>query len=67
MIKLQEEHSKTFVTKYNNRDTHLDLSLYQYFNLLKNNNSTKKEIAPQYVRGSGQPTYPVTKQYVRAE
>ncbi len=33
----------------------------------KNNNFTKKENIPHYVWGSGQPTYPVTKQYARAK
>ena len=67
MIKLKETHSETSITKYKNRDIHLGLSLQQYFNLLKNNNSNKKEIVPHYVGGSRQPTYPVTKQYARAE
>jgi hypothetical protein len=45
MNKLQETPSETFVAKYKNIDIrNLGLSLYQYFNLLKNNALTKKRL-----------------------
>ncbi len=61
-----KETTSSFVTKYKNRDAQLDLSLHQYFNLLIKKTLTKK-IEPQYVGGSGQHTYFVTKEYARAE
>ena len=57
---------KTLLSKYINRNMHLEKSLHEYFHMTKNISPTK-EFVPHYVGGGGQPTYPVSKNYARVE
>jgi hypothetical protein len=59
---------KTFLSRYKNRTELLDHSLHEYFHKVKNSaTDQKREIVPHYVGGSGQPKFPVTKNYARIE
>ncbi len=62
-------YSTTFISKYTKRTDHLDKSLHQYFNIVKNNSSEepKKEFIPHYVGGGGQPSYPISINFARTE
>ena len=69
MMRLSESENrnyKTLLSKYNNRNRHLEKSLHEYFRMTKNISPTK-EFVPHYVGGGGQPTYPVSKNYARVE
>lgn len=69
--KVQSENSqpsRSVLSKYKNRQDLQDISLHQFFHLIKNKNSSQaKEYVPHYVGGSGQPRYPITKNYARVE
>lgn len=65
-----DHHYTTLLAKYNRRTTNFDKSLHQYFHLVKNNQSPmskQRECVPHYVGGSGQPKFPITKNYARIE
>ena len=69
VIENNTSYSTTFISKYTNRTDHLDKSLQQYFNIIKNNstNKNKQETVPHFVGGGGQPSYPISLNVARTE
>jgi hypothetical protein len=60
--------TSTILSRYKNRAGYENLSLHQYFHMIKNGTSrSRKEIIPHYVGGSGQPCFPVSQSYARTE
>jgi hypothetical protein len=60
--------SKTLLTKYRNRTDGLQLSLHEFFHLVKNKSSRQgREYVPHHVGGSGQPIFPISENYARIE
>lgn len=69
VIENNTSYSTTFISKYTNRTDHLDKSLHQYFNIIKNNstNTNKQETVSHFVRGGGQTSYPISLNVARTE
>jgi len=64
--KIKKKENNDIVTRYaTRRQEHLDLSLYQYYQMIKEEEKTEKVCIPHFIGGSGQPVYPVTPNYAR--
>lgn len=65
--RLQDGPSSTLISQYENRAAEKNLSLDQFFEKRKNENSTNtKTTIPHYVGGRSNPIYPPTEGYARA-
>lgn len=67
-VRCNEETSvdKSFISSYENRPVcYKECSLYEYFHIIKNSKTLKKDVIPHFVGISGTPRYPVTETYAR--
>ena len=61
-----ENTNKTFLESYMNRpESCILMSLQEYYHYVRNNNTNKKPIIPNFVEVNGTPKYPVTDDYAR--
>lgn len=66
----QNYQTTTLLSKYVKRLGLENMSLHEFFHMTKNEKgeiTSKREIVPHYVGGSGQPVYPITQNYARVE